>query len=159
MGDYFKPMRRKIGILTLVMACVFAGVWVRSEMIYDDFHLELPIDRRHTLAIESMFGRIEVAATFYNTQRRRSPPAHFATQTITFNENEGDFEFSNCWLPTIKGVWGRLDEVDSWSGYIVVLPYWSITVPLTLLSAYLLLSKPRKSTPKKLFEPIAAEGA
>lgn len=32
---YFKPMRPKIGVLTLVMACVFAGGWVRSFTLTD----------------------------------------------------------------------------------------------------------------------------
>ena len=42
---------------------------------------------------------------------------------------------------------------------IVVVPYWSIIIPLTALSAFLLLTKPRKSTPKKITEPNPAEGA
>ena len=31
MGDYFKPWRRKIGVATLVMACVFAAGWVNGQ--------------------------------------------------------------------------------------------------------------------------------
>ena len=30
MGDYFKPMRRKLGVVTLMMACVSVSGWVRS---------------------------------------------------------------------------------------------------------------------------------
>ena len=30
MGEFFKPWRRKVGLLTLVMACVFANAWVRK---------------------------------------------------------------------------------------------------------------------------------
>lgn len=30
MGEFFKGWRRKTGVLTLVMACLFAAVWVRS---------------------------------------------------------------------------------------------------------------------------------
>jgi hypothetical protein len=43
---------------------------------------------------------------------------------------------------------GRFQVVAGKSGHHrgtkVVLPYWSLTIPLTLLSAYLILSKPRK---------------
>ena len=39
-----------------------------------------------------------------------------------------------------------------------IVPYWSIVVPLTLLSAYLLLTKPRLSTLKKIVAPTANEG-
>lgn len=37
------------------------------------------------------------------------------------------------------------------------IPYWT-GIPLTLLSAYLLLTKPRKSTSDKLSEPVPTEG-
>jgi len=38
-------------------------------------------------------------------------------------------------------------------------PYWMIVIPLTALSAFLLLSKPRKSTSNPYTEPAIAEGA
>src|ERR1700677_2622214 len=31
MPTYFKPLRRKIGVVTLALACVFAGAWIRSR--------------------------------------------------------------------------------------------------------------------------------
>ena len=37
MFDYFKPLRRKIGVCTLVIACVFAAGWVRSLYVEDNF--------------------------------------------------------------------------------------------------------------------------
>ena len=38
-------------------------------------------------------------------------------------------------------------------------PYYSIVIPLTAISAYLLLSKPRPLAQKKITEPTADEGA
>ena len=35
MGGYFKPWWRKMGVLTLVMACMFAAGWVRSIYVAD----------------------------------------------------------------------------------------------------------------------------
>ena len=35
MGEYFKPYRRKFGILTLMIACKFMAGWVRSLFIHD----------------------------------------------------------------------------------------------------------------------------
>jgi hypothetical protein len=29
-GESFKPLRRKVGVLTLLMACAFVAAWVRS---------------------------------------------------------------------------------------------------------------------------------
>ena len=53
------------------------------------------------------------------------------------------------------------EENPSFNGHVVtcIIPYWSIIFPLTLLSAILLLSNPRKSTQKKISEPVADEGA
>src|SRR5262245_34240100 len=33
--SYFKPLRRKIGAMTLAMACVFAAGWVRNIVCFD----------------------------------------------------------------------------------------------------------------------------
>jgi hypothetical protein len=33
--SYFKPLRRKIGVITLVMACSVALAWVRSLLALD----------------------------------------------------------------------------------------------------------------------------
>ena len=42
------------------------------------------------------------------------------------------------------GVWRYVDTVDGVTESSLFVPYWSLTVPLTLLSAYLILWKPRK---------------
>ena len=39
-----------------------------------------------------------------------------------------------------------------------IVHYLSIVIPLTLLSAFLLLFKPRQSTPMKIAEPVPDEG-
>ena len=41
---------------------------------------------------------------------------------------------------------------------LLVIPYWLIVLPLTLISACLLVSKPRPSTQKKIDAPTANEG-
>jgi hypothetical protein len=42
---------------------------------------------------------------------------------------------------------------------ILLVPYWSFVIPLTLFSSFLLLSKPLKSTSEKITEPVNTEGA
>ena len=42
---------------------------------------------------------------------------------------------------------------------ILEIPHWSITIPLTLISLWLLLSKPRKLIQNKTSEPIAKNAA
>ena len=41
---------------------------------------------------------------------------------------------------------------------VTVVPYWSIVIPLTALSAFLCLTKSHQLTPKKTSEPISGEG-
>ena len=40
LGNFFHGWRRKLGVVTLVLACVFMGGWMRSQFQFDD--LELP---------------------------------------------------------------------------------------------------------------------
>src|SRR5262249_50446664 len=37
MSSYFKPLRRKIGVLTLVMACVLMVGWIRGRYVEEIF--------------------------------------------------------------------------------------------------------------------------
>jgi len=41
MGEFIKPWRRKFGVLTLMMACMFAAGWVRSLTLFD--YITFPI--------------------------------------------------------------------------------------------------------------------
>ncbi|MEI8021666.1 MAG: hypothetical protein WCH39_25880 [Schlesneria sp.] len=40
----------------------------------------------------------------------------------------------------------------------IEIPHWSVVIPLTALSAYLLLTKPRQSTQKKTDQLVSDEG-
>ena len=83
MGDFFKPWRRKIGVVTLVFACLVAGGWVRS------------------LTVREVIS-------------------------IPLQDSEEIF-------------------------------FWFLVVPLTLLSAYLLLVKPRVAKPKTIVDNCHSE--
>jgi hypothetical protein len=51
MGTHFKPLSRKFGIVTLVMACVLMLMWIRGLMIQDEIQLGNGHGRRfHTLS-------------------------------------------------------------------------------------------------------------
>lgn len=124
MGDYFKPLRRKIGVVTLVVACMFAATWVRGFVRCDLFNLpnQLAIaNDRKTLSL---------------VKPRRMP------------HGWGITNFSSQYR-----VWNGVELVP-----VFVVPYWSIVITLTLLSAWLLLSKPRATTQKKNRETPVSEG-
>ena len=117
MGEYFKPWRRKIGVVTLVMACVVVAGWVRGRCVRD--------------FVDS--GRYLPGSRGIVIDNNRD--------SFTLKTREGP---TICLLPG-----GEINTVLPVSDAKVVLvtliriPYWSIFIPLTLLSAYLLFSKPR----------------
>ena len=159
MGEFFKGWRRKIGVVTLLMALAFMAGWVRSLSNMDI--VCLPADR-HTLI-------------FLASEH----------QSITF-QHESHMNTNLPWecLDWISGP-AKIPDPDKdqthwlwkWHGFafadginypdipptfqpamIWVIPYWSITIPLTLISLFLLLSKPRKTTPMKITEHLPVEG-
>ena len=176
MGEFFRGWRRKIGLLTLLMACVFAAGWVRSQYKCDNF---VRRNAQWRDCIVSVDGRLML---------HRTVPLNEGPGYIRLFGNE--FEWTSRDVSSVAGfeldadgkrppfnAFDRLDHVLwrlDWAGFtfgaslkkpslvrrldLVLIPYWSIVVPLTLLSAFLLLWKPRKSTSKKNPEPIPLEG-
>ena len=132
MWDYFKPLRRKIGIVTLLLACVFAGGWMRSRTQADWILLFGRITlvsggQKIVAADRDQIGVVRL----YLSKRR--------IETVAKFPDELWFGWDTC---TSGGILTGFD-----SG-IRMLPYWSVVVPLTLASAYLLLGMPRTNKAK-----------
>ena len=157
MGEYFKPWRRRFGLMTLVMACVFLGLWVRSLAIYDCAICYCGLHTRHTvfsashfIGYQYIYERLpERHPIFVRTNWGSNTPADgashlFADTRITWHWRW--YGFSDC-----EYLENRLNGCRC---RIWIAPYWSIVIPLTMLTAFLLLSKPRKSTSDKLDEPV-----
>ena len=118
MGKTFKPWRRKIGVLTLLLACVFAMGWIRGIRARDLIDTGRYIPGSRGLVIDSNGNSLTVMT--------RSGDA------ICFENGE-----INTILPVSNA------SVDC--NTIIKTPYWSIVAPVALISAWLLLSKPRQS--------------
>ena len=156
MGEFFKPWRRKIGLLTLLMACVFMAGWVRSEMKSDSLGDRSFYGREYH--VDSAAGRME----FYRvTPFQIEGSFYWKSKNVTEGmSNEGDlwsgldvkwrWDFAGCHFGAF--VWDRFH----FERFIV--PYWSIVIPLTLLSAFLFLSTPPKSNQTKNTGPKPTEG-
>ena len=142
MIDYFKPLRRKIGVVTLVVACVFAVGWVRSFSVADT--IQLPMEKLTLHAIGSADSCI-----FWHSNRGHPVEQHkFAWQSI---ELQPRWSFWSQWDWSILGLSRRNWE----TGGVLAISYYAIVVPLTLVSVWLLLSKPRaKPCPA---QPIASQ--
>jgi len=119
MREFFKGLRRKVGVATLMAACLICVAWRRSYVTQDNIYV--PILRR-TMLIKSDGGGI---------RWMRSPfPREF---DIESRSDPDRLRF---------GMYHGL----SIHADMVVIPYWLIVLATTLLSAYFLLWKPRKRT-------------
>ena len=128
MRAFFKGWRRKVGCVTLVMACVLATGWVRSCVATDCVELQTG---------QRFFGIGSCCEYLI---------------LVKCSESRGFQPFVNWEFDGIEPV-----EHDDSSGRMIytwvtphrtpnecsLIPYWSLVLPLTLLSAYLILCKPR----------------
>jgi len=164
MGEFFRGWKRKLGCVTLLMALVFMTLWVRS------FEADYLVCYKQRCLISVNGGLIFESPT--------QPSSIQSNRFLFLSRNLKKYKFiaAPFEAPTPEDKWRR-----QWAGFVIAeydvavtlangtvlletnrfyrVPYWSLTVPLTLISAFLLLSKPRQSNPNKLTEPIPAEGA
>jgi len=155
MFEFFRGWRRKIGVQTLVLACVFMAGWVRSLSKVDS--ISVPCGDA-LYGVQSIDGRID----FSRTTNTEYPPK---------------FDWFSVELSSMRKFWvdanGNPREIDPWprhemewrwdwagfhfgagtaSSFVAgiakkrrdedyMLPFWSIVIPPTLLSAFLLLLK------------------
>jgi len=202
MGEFFRGWRRKLGVLTLVMALGFMTGWVRSLIQCDKVQWRGMGNKIHV--IESNSGRWQwetisnaligdAAYSRMTACQRISPTVTISTITgcdltefysvglavpyKTRNRDDDTNLRSEFGLEFYRIEWGGDRRFRNWTktlsmsvpqrtryeksistASVTVVPYWSITIPMTLISALLLLTKPRKSTPMKISEPIPIEG-
>jgi hypothetical protein len=152
MPTYFKAPRRKIGLATLLMACLFAVGWVRSCTEADVVSYASGRYSTHVwFSIRSQTGLMrdwnepeEFAKKHPDLKLAEAGPffptwSKLPSQTIDLS--------SAMWMPRRFGfniAEGHTDDGNRWAVFSA--PYGAIVIPLTVLSACLLLSKPR--TPK-----------
>jgi hypothetical protein len=146
MWSYFKPLRRKIGVATLVLACVFATGWVRSLIVCDGLLPpwgpgELWSKNGAMILVTSILPRDPQASTSFEWLRYPLADARFIYENGSFGCS-WRFEFVQSGICdcSLNGPRVVFTVYKLWYGFI--------TIPLTLLSAWLLLSKPqeKKST-------------
>lgn len=150
--EFFEGWRRKAGIATLFISCMFAAVWVRSTILEDEFHFKSPLgvtDIVVTSANEGLVfaywswkleSHISRRVTWYSLVKIKFP---FRKAFFVRNDpNKWAFDFLGFYV-------GRSPSSVCEQGILIV-PYYAIVIPLTLLAAVLLLTKPRPSAPKNL---------
>jgi len=154
MGEFFRGWRRRIGVMTLVVTCIITGCWVRSRNRVDLIFLHGIWSNHVFVSGCDKFGLIE-GGVFKVTQNM----TRNGVETVL----SPDSRFVGSISPVRHHGWqaSSLRICSSSTNdnvHTALTPYWSIVFPLTLISAYLLLSKPRISTPMKITDPIPTEG-
>jgi len=190
MGEFFKPWRRKIGVMTLLMALVFMAGWVRSLVYNDDIRVFVGKQTVHELHSSPnglawmwtwdgdigskqpgvICNRLLLKPHFWVLSERgeggRSVSLDSAPALVDKKEGAAtDYNYEKS-FPNARWTWNRdgirfgIETIDAqkYRAVVLTVPYWSITIPMTLLSLWLLLSKPRKSNQSKINGPISAGG-
>ena len=151
MGDIFKGWRRKIGVLTLVLACAFMIGWVRSVFCEDVLTL---INFPRQWAVDSLSGHFGLFTWENPEDRFRFAPIIHWDRFPMFPAHESvTEELIQSAVNNSSGYFGR--DVVSHTIISIVVPYWSIVLSLTALSAFLLLAKPGQPAQRKTAEPMA----
>jgi len=120
MSAFFHGWRRKAACITLVMACVLVGAWIRSRNVRDA--LNWTFAGRQHMAVSTR-ERLAWAAFPYDSSNRRATPMNwYASEMLS---PEGCVEV--------------IDNRPRWE-----IQYSFVALPLTLFSAYMILWKPRK---------------
>jgi hypothetical protein len=151
-SEFFTGWRRKLGCVTLLVGYVFSMRWVRSLSIEDEEYFELRNPRPVCLC--STKGHI-AWLSFRNLnwdEMEQSAPAHWYSSY--FAPKLGNFEpnplFDNPEFTWQWWICAVAKDVFPQRGLtLFVILYRSIVVPLTLISLWLLLTKPRHSIQKK----------
>ena len=161
MREFFRGWRRKCAVVTLLMACVFAAAWVRSLSTSDA--ILIPRTKSEFIRLDSRSGRF--SWNNVHNDQVTIPTIIWRADVIVGTDEDSVFDHSH-YIYEWRWLWGTIDvgRVHSpGDGRVrakyVILPYWFITIPLALISAFLLLSRPRQSTPMKINKPTANEGA
>jgi hypothetical protein len=129
MREFFRGWRRKAGCVALVMACALMGAWIRSRAISDRI-----VIRRYGHITEYLVS--ELSGFGWKKEIEWSLIAAGGVVTdVPYCEWLG-FKYGMRFAP--EASLGLVAKVN-----VRIVPYWALTVPLTLLSAYLILWKPR----------------
>ena len=159
MREFFRGWRRKSGVLTLLMALVFMAVWVRGFTTADQIEFYPGATTFHTWFSENGNLGWESGDDFERTTPREKQWRLIWTHYQI--EPELDFESGNIrhlrWMWVYLRIYFRRQQSPAIPHLECYVRCSSIIIPLTLLSLWLILFTPRKSTQKKIADPIPFE--
>ena len=171
MRDFFKGWLRKVGCVALVMACLFLSGWVRNHFYAD--HMQITITDGSSVSTLSMYDSIQIVYRSHRSFGDQSPirPAWFlfGNSPVTRHDrgvwdpwksettpgNDVHVDLMTPAFRFFKMTYGsrKPSRVHVTS---VVLSDLPAAFFLTLLSAWLLLSRSQSLAPRTIEEAQAA---
>jgi hypothetical protein len=145
MREFFRGWKRKAGVVTLMVACMFAVGWVRSRFVSDSFGFPVGTE----IAIACASGWESLVFSPFRGEKIASIPAGMQLGKALDAPDQADDLFSDPGITWsfLRYGFGIGESSDGTEDGIEIdvyaMPYWSIVLPLTATSAWLLLSKPR----------------
>lgn len=149
MRESFKSWKRKVGIVTLLLACIFCAGWIRGFFVEDVWQPPTGTLERgiRTDASQHIFRSSAFGIVWEKFEGRNDTKFGWQSGWGTAPASPID-EMDNKAIGDIRWRWrwAGFDFRDSQRNDILhrrrKIPYWPIVLPLTLLSGYLLLGKP-----------------
>lgn len=162
MGTYFKPLRRKLGVFVLFLAFLFAAGWLRGHFVGDTWY---PAAGTLVDANGVMHRYIELRGWQSVTSSKYGITWEYGGLSSARNSRLGVDNSTRPLELTNQREMARESRIRDairwridWCGFDFFdaettdyrnsrrkIPYWFPVLSLTLISAYLLLSKPRAS--------------
>lgn len=161
---YFKPWWRKFGLVNLALACALSACWFRSYSTNDT--MTVPLSDTKYLQVASsnqqlIFGSVLVTPIQGDSAKRlplwMANPTEFKGmkrkqwRIATFGDQHLDKYFDKARPNIGRGMaWNRMQTGSSEFTIdyrFVATMYWWFVLPLALLSAWLLVARPRVKKP------------
>ena len=157
MKEFFRGWRRKVGVVTLIMAG-----WVRSPIVEDS--IEVPTGRHSTISLVSAYSQLLLKVEFRRFDDYTVSIPTWRSMTLWdgikwYDDPPTVFHWEWNGFALAEVPYEELLD-DAWQDYrstYYFAPHWSVVAPLALISFWLLLSKSRQSTQNKNDELIQDE--
>jgi hypothetical protein len=145
MREFFCGWRRKIGVVTLALACLFTAGWVRSQTITDCFYAS---DVAYFVASDTTGFTLllsDILIEHRQTPFDAMPVFTSAASRQKLLSESSIVQQTNC----LVFKFGMYNWPNGLRMTFVTVPFPSIVIPLALASAWCLLTKPRTKAATK----------
>lgn len=168
MSNLFKGWRAKVGVTMLVLGLVFMAGWIRSQRIADivlypaeQNTIGCLVSSKDSLVWQRTQITLRTAELGINVAKG---PTQWTWKTLPVSEYIAilDSGLNWRWRWCGFGVANSPSEMTEQTGIsatLLFIPYWSFAIPLTLISACLILSKPRSAKQTNSIEQTTAMAA